>query len=318
MHEHPERVGDLKSAEERLGKAEEDARGKFFEGMCDVKVPSEEVLSYEEDDDDLFAGENEDEVVEITEKEAEEECEPMRIAPDPGAPSAEEVERHRAEGHVPYRSWCEWCVSGRGVGEHHRRGPSSKIPIIAFDYLLVTKKGIYAKGAVEDGQVVLKILVVKDSASRYIGAHVVSTKGVGSDRYAVEKLRGDIAWLGYSKVTLKSDNEPAITSLLTETLKGLRVEAVDQATEAHPPAYDSKANGSVENAVRQLQGLLRALELCLENRIGKKIPTEHPLLAWLVRHTAWLLSVRIRGEDGKTAYERLRGKPFARSLVAVW
>ena len=129
-------------------------------------------------------------------------------------------------------------------------------------------------------------------------------------------MRGDIAWLGYTKVTLKSDNEPAIVSLLTETLKGLKVEALEQANEAHPPAYDSKANGSIENAVRQLQGLLRTLKLCLEARIGKRIPTEHPLLAWLVRHTAWLLSVRIRGEDGKTAYERLRGKPFARRLVA--
>ncbi len=35
-----------------------------------------------------------------------------------------------------------------------------------------------------------------------------------------------------------------------------------------------------------------------------------------MRHTSWLLNVRIRGEDGKTSYERLRGKPFARRLVA--
>ena len=281
--------------------------------MYDVDVVGGDVMNYEDGESEA---EEQGEVVEITEEDAEEECEPMRVAPDPGAPTAEDVERHRAEGHCPYRSWCEWCVSGRGVGEHHKKGPKSTIPTIAFDYLVVTKKGIFAKNAVEESKVVLKILVVKDSMSRYIGAHVVSTKGAGTDRYAVEKLRGDIAWLGYTKVTLKSDNEPAITSLLTEALKGLRVEAIEQATEAHPPAYDSKANGSIENAVRQLQGLLRTLKLCLEDRIGKKIPTEHPLLAWLVRHTTWLLSVRIRGEDGKTAYARLRGKPFARRLVA--
>ena len=92
-----------------------------------------------------------------------------------------------------------------------------------------------------------------DSLGRYLGAHVVSTTGVGSDRYAVEKLRGDIAWFGYTRVILKSDNEAAIIALLTETLGSLKVETVDQASEAHPPAFDSKANGNVENAVRQIQ-----------------------------------------------------------------
>ena len=294
--------------------------------MCGVKVSEEELLSGEvPESSEEAAGE----VVEITEQEAEEECEPVRIAPDPGAPTKEEVEKHRSEGHCPYRCWCEWCVQGRGVGEHHKTGPEGAIPVISFDYLVVTRKGVFLKGAVEESKVVLKILVVKDSQSKFIGAHVVSTKGAGADRYAVEKLRGDIAWLGYTKVTLKSDNEAAIVKLLTETLKGLRIEAradeplpssqgpgLEQATEAHPPAYDSKANGSVENAVRQVQGLLRTLKLCLEARIGKRIPTEHPLMAWLVRFTSWLLSVRVRGQDGKTAYERLRGKPFARRLVA--
>ncbi len=104
--------------------------------------------SREANEEELFAKENREKVEEITEKEAEEECEPMRVAPDPGAPSAEDVEQHRAEGHVPYRSWCEWCVSGRGVGEHHKQGPKSKIPIIAFDYLLVTKNGIFNTGTV--------------------------------------------------------------------------------------------------------------------------------------------------------------------------
>ncbi len=296
----PKRVGCQKGME-------------FIETLSDVEVSGVELFGGESKDVEAAGG---GEVVEITEQEAEEECEPMRIAPDPGKPTEAEMEQHRSEGHCPYRSWCEWCVEGRGVGEHHKSGPEGSIPVISFDYLLVTRKGIFLNGKVEPSKVVLKILVVKDSRSKYIGAHVVSTKGAGADRYAVEKLRGDIAWLGYTKVLLKSDNEAAIVQLLTETLKSLRIETVDQASPAHPPAYDSKANGAVENAVRQVQGLLRTLKLCLESRIGKRIPTEHPLLAWLVRHTAWLLTVRVRGQDGRTPYQRLRGKPFARRLVA--
>ena len=51
--------------------------------------------------------------------------------------------------------------------------------------------------AVDKAEIVLKILVVKESHSKFIGAHVVPVKGVGEDRYAAEKMRRDILWLGY-------------------------------------------------------------------------------------------------------------------------
>ena len=142
----------------------------------------------------------------------DEECAPRRVAPDPGDPTAEERDDHRID-HLPYRCWCEHCVRGRGTGEQHRRGPECRIPVISFDDLLITKSGIFAKEERPEAEtILLKILVVKDSWSKWIGAHVVSCKGVGEDRYAAEKLRADVAWLGHSQVILKSDNEPAIVA----------------------------------------------------------------------------------------------------------
>ena len=44
------------------------------------------------------------ETIELDERE-EEDCAPVRIAPEPGDPTMEEVEDHRAT-HLPYRSWC--------------------------------------------------------------------------------------------------------------------------------------------------------------------------------------------------------------------
>ena len=35
-------------------------------------------------------------------------------------PGREERERHEAT-HIPYRSWCEQCVRGRGQDRQHRR-----------------------------------------------------------------------------------------------------------------------------------------------------------------------------------------------------
>ena len=134
-------------------------------------------------------------------------------------------------------------------------------------------------------------------------AHVVPVKGLGADRYAVEKLRRDIIWLGYRRIIVRTDNEPAIVALLHGVLQTLKIDVVDQAMPDHPPAYDSKANGGIENAVRQVQGILRTHLSCLQSRLQCRIPADHPLMAWLVQHAAWTLTIRSRGKDGRTAYE---------------
>ena len=85
-----------------------------------------------------------EEAMVLDDVEDEEECAPVRLAPDPGEPTAEEVESHRTT-HLPYRSWCEDCVKGRGSGEQHRSGPAGRVPVISCDYLLVTGRGIFSK-----------------------------------------------------------------------------------------------------------------------------------------------------------------------------
>ena len=53
----------------------------------------------------------------------------------------------------------------------------------------------------------------------------------------VEDVRG----LGYSKLILKSDNEPAIVKLLSEALRALRIEGAASAPvlmQEHSPEYD--------------------------------------------------------------------------------
>eukprot|EP00969_Alexandrium_andersonii_P341321 15087348-Alexandrium_andersonii.AAC.1 len=40
-----------------------------------------------------------------------------------------------------------------------------------------------------------------------------------------------------------------------------------QTVQESPPAYEPQSNGSVENAVRQLKGLIRILMLALQERI---------------------------------------------------
>ena len=64
--------------------------------------------------------------------EEEEEAAPLKHAPDPAQPSEEEVENHRVS-HYPFRTWCKWCIMGRGIGSPHRSSTGSSIPRIGMD-----------------------------------------------------------------------------------------------------------------------------------------------------------------------------------------
>ena len=92
-------------------------------------------------------------------------------------------------------------------------------------------------------------------------AHAVVAKGSDDDGYAVSRMAEDIAWLGHTKIILKSDNERAIVKVLKDSLRTARVEVeeLEQIQEEQSVKYDSKSNGDVENAVKQVTKLLRTL-----------------------------------------------------------
>ena len=46
----------------------------------------------------------------------------------------------------------------------------------------------------------------------------------------------------------------------------------------------------------------------MKGRIGVKIPFGHPIWPWIVEYSSFLLNRFEVGKDGKTAYERTRGK----------
>ena len=49
-------------------------------------------------------------------------------------PSLEMREAHEATGHAQYRSWCEWCVSGKGQANPHFAAEAPEEAEICFDY----------------------------------------------------------------------------------------------------------------------------------------------------------------------------------------
>ena len=92
----------------------------------------------------------------------------------------------------------------------------------------------------------LTILVAKDLKGKVVFGHAVLQKGVDKEHFAVDAPVQNLKWLGYKKLGLRSDNEPATLRLLEHALTEARMELVglEQIYQEHPNAYDSYGNGS--------------------------------------------------------------------------
>ena len=209
-----------------------------------------------------------------------EEATVARPLPTPDMPTRSEVLDHCVT-HTPYRSWCKHCIEGRGREFGHASRPHGPraAPTVSFDYAYVGDKGEIAsreEAELEEGSVT--ILVVRDSATKAVFGHVVPQKGVDAKKFAIDALVSDIVWLGHTKVVLKSDNEPAILKLLTESLRELRIQGLESVMSENSPEYDPQANGSAELGVQIVQGILKTHRSSLEEELGYRVPARHPLI----------------------------------------
>ena len=71
----------------------------------------------------------------------------------------------------------------------------------------------------------------------------------------------------------------------------------------------------MENAIRRVQEKIRALRDQTEHNTKQKIKDESPLMAWMVRWAAEILSRYAPGEDGLIAFERIRREKCVVPLV---
>ena len=68
------------------------------------------------------------------------------------------------------------------------------------------------------------------------------------------------------------------------------------------------STGSVERAVLEVGGQIRALFLALREKLSRKIDARERIVAFIPEYAAYLMNRLEVGKDGKTAYERVRGK----------
>ena len=165
----------------------------------------------------------------------------LKALPVPRAPSAQEIAEHRVS-HWPFRSWCDFCVQGRG----HERGHSSTATGEAHDFPLIAADYGYVGRGVrgDDGQLRKPggqpMLVIVDSSTKRLFAHQVPAKG--RDGMAIKRIVRDLKDLGHPTIVMKADQENPIQAMMESVGREWSVETGGRVVYEEPPAYDSKSN----------------------------------------------------------------------------
>ena len=166
----------------------------------------------------------------------------------------EDLEVHRARGHVPYHPDCEHCVKSRGVTQHRRRSEKGLETEVVADFMFLDAVGESISVVERQTGGSIKVLVLREAFSSCIGAVVIS-EDIGKDRGLLIKWLSEFGLATASaSVTLLTDAEEAVKSFVT----GASDKYAFMVRKAAPQAHEQI--GGAERTVRVLKEGLATLQ----------------------------------------------------------
>ena len=130
----------------------------------------------------------------------------------------------------------------------------------------------------------MPVLVVRDRFTKGIFTHLVPCTGT-EHFYPEAALLRDVKFLGYSRLVIKSDQEPSILALANAVKNTVTSNGIDCQLESSPKGDShGMSNGEAESVVGITQGLARTLKDFVEHKSGKVTDPKSPLLGWLIEH----------------------------------
>ena len=229
---------------------------------------------------------------------SEEAGDPKRHKPralhEPGTPSDKEIKEHSLT-HLPYKSWCWICRGARGYSRAHLHSDDfCEIPIVSADYFFMGEAN--SPGCIAS-------LIIKDCQSKCIIAFAVPKKGKGEE-YVVQRVLQALAFLGHRELIFKTDQEPAICSLIDEVRDSWSGKLMHERS----PVGDHRANGWIEAGVKTVAAQIRAIRSAFENKYSVVLDHTNHMITWIIEYAGWLVTRFGLGRDGKTPYRLLRGR----------
>ena len=127
--------------------------------------------------------------------------------------------------------------------------------------------------------------------------------------WLLKDMRDELTSWGHAggeggKIILKSDSESSIVAVREALAKRHGGRVVPE----RPPPGESESNGVIEEAGRTVRCLAVTLKDALETKLKVKLQPGDAITEWIFRWSAMLCSRYLVGKDGRTAYERRRGR----------
>ena len=266
---------------------------------------------------------------------------PAKPLPSPKGMSAFQRAIHDLT-HLPYDPSCEICVSCRRPNSHHRTisGSERSVPLLVGDYAFPKHS--------DDAETLTVLVVrvypyklfmccvvpskgrdpaVVNRLERFIKECGLTQFTYRSDREPAITAMIEEA-VSLSGRNGKRDGAPNVSEAIShaQLVDGNsivddpnvddepHVEDSQAARSSHTAAPElthpgeSQSNGLAERSVGIFEDQFRTLKMALEMRLKHRLPSAHPVTAWLAEHTAWVLNKFHLGDDGRTAYGRLHGR----------
>ena len=208
----------------------------------------------------------------------------------------EEFDAHQLT-HVPFRSWGDHCVRGKAVDDGHRPrfDPHKGEAKMGMDHFFLARAT-----DPQHAKAVLNCLDVQSGA--VFSAMVVK----GGDPYALAVALEAIKFTGRTRLIIMSDQEYEVMNLVDM----IRDSRPHEIAVINTPEGSSASAGGIERANYEVEKQIRTLRSRLKENHGESVGLDHKMLPYLVRHCAWLITHYQVKSDGKTPYERLRGRPY--------
>ena len=161
------------------------------------------------------------------------------------------------------------------------------------------------------GEPTLTLLTIKLVGTGAVHS-ILGHKGVSG--YMIAAVCGALEVWGVDQIVLKTDQEPSIIALGAEIAEYRRPRGTICRT---VPRESHASLGAGEQANQEISGQVRCLKAQLEDRLKQHVPSDHMIMAWIVRHAGWLITRYAVRADGRTGYEATRGRTFRGELAEV-
>ena len=199
---------------------------------------------------------------------------PMHV---PGEPSDAERRAHEIQ-HVPKRSWCEYCVSGKGKESLHLsrcEQADDGIPVVHMDFALLQNTG--------DKDAKVTFLTMVDNSSGQMVATAVQKKGL--DKFVERFLSKGLESFGVTgEMVLQTDKETGPIDVAKHVAAESKATTIIRQT----PKKSSQSNAYVERAHQSVEAMVRTMKEVIEDKAQTKLSATESITSWMVRHAAFL------------------------------